>query len=167
MKSATMVSSAKTRAWWQSRPGFKPCILLLGAVITVFTALSPIPKGLMTLVSERTPGGYGLAPGCSTIMETVNQRLSPTVSAGGISPSMAREKVARHAMVMVGILTVAVLFWGTEAISMGGTDLLVVVLMYVFCILPPNDIARAFLKDEVFFILGVLAVAVGGFKNGV
>lgn len=166
MKSATMVSSAKTRAWWQSRPGFKPCILLMGGVIIVFMALSPIPKGLMALVSERAPVGYGLAPGCSTIMETVNQRLLPTASADEAFPSMARESVARRAMVMVGILIVAVLFWGTEAISMGATDLLVVVLMYLFCILPPNDIARAYLKDEVFFILGVLAVAVGVSKTG-
>jgi sodium-dependent dicarboxylate transporter 2/3/5 len=161
-----MVRPAKIRAWWQSRPGFKPCILLLGGVIIAFTALSSIPAGLTALVSEQAPKGYVLAPGCSTITETVNQRLSPIASAAGTSPSAAREKVARRAMVMVGILTVAVLFWGTEAISMGGTDLLVVVLMYVFCILPPNDIARAYLKDEVFFILGVLGVAVGVSKTG-
>jgi len=66
---------------------------------------------------------------------------------------------------MVGILVVAAILWGTEALPIGGTVSLVAVLMLMFGVLSPNEIAKAFLNDAVFFILGLLAVAVGVSKT--
>lgn len=154
-------------AWWKSRPGCKPLIILLGVVIMLFMVVCSIPQSLITLVGEKNLPGYKLSPGCSTIVESVNHRFqSSTVQGEKKNLPLGPKKVARLSMVMIGILAVAVLFWATEAVSMGGTDLLVAVLMYLFCILPPNDIAKAYLKDAVFFILGVLSVAVGISKTG-
>ena len=43
---------------------------------------------------------------------------------------------------------------------------MVAVLMFTFRILSPNEIAKAFMNDTVFFILGILVVAVGVHKTG-
>ena len=55
---------------------------------------------------------------------------------------------------------------GTEALPLGATDILVGVLLYLFSILPINEISQAYMKDAVFFIFGILAVAVGVAKTG-
>jgi sodium-dependent dicarboxylate transporter 2/3/5 len=74
--------------------------------------------------------------------------------------------VAQMAKIMVGILILAALFWGTEALPLGATDIMIAVLMYLFFILPPNEIAKAYMKDAVIFIFGILAVAVGVARTG-
>ena len=38
--------------------------------------------------------------------------------------------------------------------------------MYLFAILPLDSIAKAYMKDAVFFIFGVLTIAVGVSKTG-
>jgi sodium-dependent dicarboxylate transporter 2/3/5 len=70
------------------------------------------------------------------------------------------------AKLMVLLLLFCAFLWGTEALPLGATDLLVAVVMYVFAILPIDEIARAFMQDAVFFIFGILAVAVGVSKTG-
>jgi sodium-dependent dicarboxylate transporter 2/3/5 len=70
------------------------------------------------------------------------------------------------AKVTVCILLLVAFFWGTEALPLGATDILVGVLLYLFTILPINEISRAYMKDAVFFIFGILAVAVGVAKTG-
>ena len=39
-------------------------------------------------------------------------------------------------------------------------------MLYLFAILPINEISKAYMKDAVFFIFGILAVAVGVAKTG-
>ena len=39
-------------------------------------------------------------------------------------------------------------------------------MLYLFAILPMNEISRAYMTDAVFFIFGILAVAVGVAKTG-
>jgi sodium-dependent dicarboxylate transporter 2/3/5 len=75
-------------------------------------------------------------------------------------------QVALRAKVMVGILVVAALFWATGAVPIGVTALLVGVLMYFFGVLPPNQVAKAYAKDSVVFIFGVLALAAAISKTG-
>ena len=76
------------------------------------------------------------------------------------------ERVARQAMIMLAILLVAALLWGTEALPIAGTVTLVAVLLFAFGVLPPREIAKAFMNDAVWFILGILTVAVGVSKTG-
>ncbi|MCF8063026.1 MAG: anion permease, partial [Deltaproteobacteria bacterium] len=61
---------------------------------------------------------------------------------------------------------VAVFLWGTEALPIGATDIMVAVLLYLFHVLPINEISQAYMKDAVFFIFGILVVAVGVAKTG-
>ena len=70
------------------------------------------------------------------------------------------------AKITLAIFALAVFLWGTEALPLGATDLLVAVLLYLFAILPINDISRAYMYDAVFFIFGILVVAVGVAKTG-
>ncbi len=146
---------------WASKPGFKPLLLLIAGLFFVGLAVTPPPQSIVRMVSRDHPPGYKLAPKSSTITETVNKILRPN----GASP-LTHKQVAQTAKMMVGILIVAAFLWGTEALSLGGTDILVGVLMYLFCILPIDQIAKAYMKDAVFFIFGILAVAVGVAKTG-
>ena len=75
-------------------------------------------------------------------------------------------QVAQMAKLTVCILFLAAFLWGTEALPLGATDILVGVMLYLFAILPINEISRAYMKDAVFFIFGILAVAVGVAKTG-
>jgi sodium-dependent dicarboxylate transporter 2/3/5 len=61
---------------------------------------------------------------------------------------------------------VAALFWATGAIPVGVTALLVGVLMYLFRVLPPDQVAKAYAKDAVIFIFGVLAISAAITKTG-
>jgi sodium-dependent dicarboxylate transporter 2/3/5 len=81
-------------------------------------------------------------------------------------PLLAAEEVAQMAKIMLVLLLVSAFLWGTEALPLGATDLLVAVILYVFAILPIDEIAKAFAQDAVFFIFGILAVAVGVAKTG-
>jgi sodium-dependent dicarboxylate transporter 2/3/5 len=81
-------------------------------------------------------------------------------------PLMTDQQAAQLAKIMLAVLFLAVFFWATEALPLGATDLLVAVMLYLFCILPINEISKAYMKDAVFFIFGILAVAVGVAKTG-
>jgi len=75
-------------------------------------------------------------------------------------------EVARLAKITVAILFLAAFLWGTEALSIGATDIMVGVMLYLFAVLPMNEISKAYMTDAVFFIFGILVVAVGVAKTG-
>ena len=79
---------------------------------------------------------------------------------------MDPRQAARRAQVMLGILVVAALFWASGAVPIGVTALLVGALMYFTGILRPDDVAKAYAKDAVIFIFGVLALAKAISKTG-
>jgi len=81
-------------------------------------------------------------------------------------PLLSADQVARMAKIMVLLLLFCAFLWGSEALPLGATDLMVAVIMYLFAILPIDDIARGFMQDAVFFIFGILVVAVGVSKTG-
>ena len=159
-----------------SRPGYKPILLLIGAMTFAALVLVPPPRSMVDLATKAHPPGYALSRGCDTITENINKKFYPNdyeavkVSANEqqtrsdlpISP----EQAAQMAKVMLAIFGLAVFFWGTEALPLGATDILVGVLLYLFAILPVEQISQAYMKDAVFFIFGILAVAVGVGKTG-
>ncbi|NVM21820.1 MAG: anion permease [Desulfobacterales bacterium] len=171
---------------WKGGPGYKPIILLIVATLFTFFAIMPPPQGLLDLVSKERPAGYALGRECTNIVDTVNKKLRPKAfkeyqnkkkgiihaqtrkghNAHEPKPLLTAEEVARMAKIMVLILLTAATLWGAEALPLGATDLLVGVLLYIFAILPINEISKAYMKDAVFFIFGILAVAVGVGKTG-
>jgi sodium-dependent dicarboxylate transporter 2/3/5 len=171
---------------WASRPGYKPVLLLIAFAVFAALVILPPTRGMVDLVSKINPPGSSLTSGTKTITESVNKKLRPTAfeaakKAGGTEqkPAAGREEhtekakplltdsqVAQMAKVTLAIFALAVFLWGTEALPLGGTDLLVAVMLYLFSILPINDISRAYMSDAVFFIFGILVVAVGVAKTG-
>lgn len=166
--------------WWKSRPGYKPILMLIGFAVFALIWLTPNPGSLVHLMGKENPAGYKVAKGATTIVETVNKTMRPDAykeymeykESGEPVPQevqsalLSSSEVANMAMIMCGILFLAAFFWGTEAIPLGGTDIMVAVLMYLFLILPPDAIAKAYMKDAVIFIFGILAVAVGVARTG-
>jgi sodium-dependent dicarboxylate transporter 2/3/5 len=167
-----------TQAWtWKNRPGYKPILILIAGLVFLAIVMLPPPQSMLDMVSKADPPGYKLGTGCNTIVDTVNKKLRPEAFAAekqgqavptnhDQEPLLSDEKVAQLAKIMVGILFLAAFLWGTEALPLGATDLLVAVLLYLFMILPINEISQAYMKDAVFFIFGILAVAVGVAKTG-
>ena len=163
--------------FWKNKPGYKPMLFVIAAVVfTAFVVLPP-PQSMIDMVTKISPPGYELSKGSTTIVETVNKKLRPKAVAASeqgkqVSSTdkehslLNAEEVARMAKVMIAVLFLAAFLWGTEALPLGATDILVGVLIYLFAILPINDISRAYMTDAVFFIFGILAVAVGVAKTG-
>ncbi|MBI4776752.1 MAG: anion permease [Deltaproteobacteria bacterium] len=175
MKHHSEVAGNPGAGIWASRPGYKPVLLLIAALAFAVLVILPPPQSMLDLVSRVDPSGYKLSQGCQTITDSINKKLRPNVSkqeqAGeegthGSGELLTNEDTARMAKVMLAIFVVAVFLWGTEALPIGATDLLVGVFLYLFAILPINDISKAYMTDAVFFIFGILVVAVGVGKTG-
>jgi len=164
-------------SFWASRPGYKPKLLLIAAVLFTALVVAPPHQSLIDLVGKVNPPGYQLSSGANTITDNVNKRLRPEASQAKHSsgeeekeshakPALTARETAQLAKIMMGIFFLAVFLWGTETLPIGATDLLVAVMLYLFSVLPMNDISRAYMSDAVFFIFGILVVAVGVAKTG-
>jgi len=162
---------------WKNRPGYKPVLITVAALLFAAIVILPTPASIIDMVRQSHPPGYKLGQGCETIVDTVNKKLRPKafkVEKQGQAVDvnhhhevlLTTPEVAQLAKIMVGILFMAAFLWGTEALPLGATDILVGVLLYLFTILPINEISQAYMKDAVFFIFGILAVAVGVAKTG-
>ncbi|MCP5114755.1 MAG: hypothetical protein GY953_28330, partial [bacterium] len=81
-------------------------------------------------------------------------------------PRYFGEQTAQSAKDMIGVLIVAALLWGTGALPIGITALLVGLLMYILRVFEPEVVADAYAKDAVIFIMGVIALARGIAKTG-
>jgi sodium-dependent dicarboxylate transporter 2/3/5 len=176
---------------WRGGPGFKPILLLIGFGLFILGIIMPPPQGLIDLVTQTNPPGQKLERGTTTIVESVNRKLRPDafkayqaqkegkavtgekpVVTGEEAaheepkPLLTTDQVARTAKLMVFLLLFCAFLWGTESLPLGATDLMVGVVMYLFAVLPIDEIAKAYMQDAVFFIFGILAVAVGVSKTG-
>jgi len=177
----TFTDDSYNNGWtWKNRPGYKPILFIIAAILFIAIVLMPPPQGMIDMVSKVDPSGYKLEKGCVTITDTVNKKLRPkafkktkqqvkqgeSASSNKKKPLLSNREVAQMAKVMVAILFLAAFLWGTEALPIGATDIMVGVMLYLFVILPINEISKAYMKDAVFFIFGILAVAVGVAKTG-
>ncbi len=165
---------------WKSRPGYKPMLFIIATLVFVAVVMMPPTPGMLEMVQTAKPAGYSMPAACTTITDAVNKKLRPEAfsarqngaEAGkqthgnDAKPLLSAYQVAQMAKVTVAILFLAAFMWGTEALPLGATDILVGVMLYLFAILPINEISRAYMKDAVFFIFGILAVAVGVSKTG-
>jgi solute carrier family 13 (sodium-dependent dicarboxylate transporter), member 2/3/5 len=178
MSHHTTTDKVSDMTWtWKNRPGYKPILLVIAVVVLTAVVLLPPPQSMIDMVGRTHPPGYQLETGCKTITDTVNQKLRPAAfkaeKLGKPAPAnhngerlFTQEDVARMAKIMVAILFLAAFLWGTEALPLGATDILVGVMLYIFAILPINEISESYMSDAVFFIFGILAVAVGISKTG-
>jgi sodium-dependent dicarboxylate transporter 2/3/5 len=175
------VESRSVWGWLWGTQNFRPGIMILGALIFSGIVLSPSSERLLSLVSATKTGkpsepiaGYAgyrkMKPG-ETIALRYSQESRRMVKTKGprgqkVTRPLSAERTAQAAKVMIGILAVAALFWATGAMPIGITALLVGLLMYLFGVFPPDLVTKAYAKDAVIFVMGVLALAVGIGKTG-
>ncbi len=176
MIGATAVDSSRKSSIWASSPGYKPVLLFIAAIVFTGLVVIPPPQSMVDLAGKVRPAGYKLSSGCETITDNINKKHNPEAFAAAKSGEKAESsecrgllsdrEAAQMSKVMLGIFFLAVFLWATEALPLGATDILVGVMMYLFCILPMNEISQAYMKDAVFFIFGILVIAVGVAKTG-
>ena len=175
------VEQKSFKDWFIGVQNARPGIMIIGAIIFALLYFMPPSDRLRLLLTtpkgsaqEAVILGYSdfrrLKPG-QTVAQYYAERagLYEIVKAPDGSKTrrlLGPEAAMKRAHVMIGVLCVAALFWATGAVPVGITALLVGVLMYFFGVLPPDGVARAFAKDAVFFIFGVLAMAAAISKTG-
>lgn len=167
--------------WLLGVQNARPGVVLLGVIVFLLILLMPTPDNLKTLLISGKTGAVGESiTGYSEYrkMEKGQNIAAYYAEKAGLYTKvkdenrkekkvpLSNEKIAFRAKVMLGVLVVAALFWGTGALPIGVTALLVGVLMYFFGVLPPNLVAKAYAKDSVVFIFGVLAFAAALGKTG-
>ncbi|HEB83540.1 MAG TPA: response regulator, partial [Bacteroidetes bacterium] len=155
-------------SFWRQLLGvhnWRPGLIFVGLLLFTAWMLMPLPGRLQELLSlpAGAPGaaallGYAdyaaLAPG-ETVSEHYLDLSGLRVDARAWTPAGA----AARAWTMIGLLALSALFWATGAIPMGVTALAIAAGMAFFGVLGPDQIARAFAQDAVFFIFGVLALS--------
>ncbi|MBW2442685.1 MAG: anion permease [Deltaproteobacteria bacterium] len=167
--------------WLVGVPNARPGIIFLGVMIFIGILMMPAPQQLHTfLVTKKTGNAAEAIAGYSDYRQMkTGQSIAEYYAlkaklyektiddSGRVSTKPLRiAKVVLRAKAMVGVLTVAALFWATGAVPIGITALLVGVLMYFFGVLPADQVAKAYAKDSVIFIFGVLALAAAIGKTG-
>ncbi|SPD74443.1 Di-/tricarboxylate transporter [uncultured Desulfobacterium sp.] len=158
-------------SFWKSRPGYKPILLLIALSVFVFLVVIPPPQSMLDLVNKENPPGAALQKGTKTLVESVNKKLRPddAPAHGGEHKEVVKlteKEVAQVGKVTLAIFGLVVFLWATETLPLGATDILVAVMLYLFGILPLEEISKSYMQDAVFFIFGILAVAVGVSKTG-
>jgi len=136
---------------------------------------------MIELVSKVNPSGYSLSAGAKTITDAVNRKLNPAPlrrkrsktqrrlhqkRSTRSTASCSRKRVRRNWPRSLWPPLLSPFSCGVRGSGVGATDVLVAVLLYLFGILPIEEISKAYMQDAVFFIFGILAVAVGVAKTG-
>jgi len=167
--------------WLKGSYNSRPGIIILGLIIFAVMALMPVPQRMMDILSAPKTGlssdinqGYSsylqMKKG-ENIAEYYGHKYGlekKQVDDNGTKTTfpLKPDQAAFRAKVMLGILIVAALFWATGAVPVGITALFVGVFMYFLGVLKPDDIAKAYSKDAVIFIFGVLAMSIAIGKTG-
>ncbi|MBN2321723.1 MAG: anion permease [Acidobacteria bacterium] len=175
------VEKGSLKKWLVGSHNSRPGVILLGGLIFVVMLLMPTPQRLMEILSAPKTGemtdinlgfaGYRQMKEGESISDYYSRkykRFDSVIDADGnkVDKNQTPLKVSLKARVMLATLIVAALFWATGAVPVGITALMVGVLMYFSGIFEPDEIARAYAKDAVLFVFGVLAIAVAISKTG-
>ncbi len=176
-----IVKRNSLKEWLFGVQNARPGIIILGIILFFCIAYMPTPSAMKTFLAQKKTGTAGESiSGYSEyrkmkVGETISDYYSAkaklykkTKTSDGktIKTPYSANKISFRAKVMVGVLVIAALFWATGALPIGITALLVGVLMYFFGVLPPSQVAKAYAKDSVIFIFGVLAFAAAIGKTG-
>ncbi len=175
------VQQSGLKDWLMGVHNARPGIIVLGFLIFACIAFMPVPHGLESLLTMKKTGvvGESIAGYSDYRQMEIGQSVSEfyiqkaklfhqtKLPNGTVTKTpLASDHAALRAKVMVAILFIAALFWATGAIPIGITALLVGVLMYFFGVFPADQVAKAYAKDSVIFIFGVLALAAAISKTG-
>ncbi|MBF0430888.1 MAG: anion permease [Fibrobacteria bacterium] len=169
------------KSWVTGSPNYRPGLIALGIILFLCIIWFPTSNKMLNILSFKKTGqltdlnagytAYAKMQNGESIADfySGNYKIKTTaVHADGekVKRLLTPEETAFRLKVMLGILVVAAFFWATGAIPMGITALLVGVVLYFFGILRPDDIAKAYAKDAVIFIFGILAMSIAIAKTG-
>ncbi len=175
------VKKTGLKQWLAGAHNARPGMILLGFALFALIVLLPTSDRLLTIMSATKTGdanelivGYSdyrkmkVGESISKYYAQKSGLHAETKAADGtvIQTPLNARQAALRAKVMIGVLVLAALFWATGAIPVGMTALLVGVVMYFFRVLPPELVAKAYAKDAVIFIFGVLAISAAISKTG-
>ena len=176
-----LVEKGSVKKWLIGSHNSRPGIIILGALIFAAMLLAPSPQRLVDILSAPKTGeimdinvgfaGYRQMDEDENIADYYSRKhkmMNTVTDSNGneVEVPQTPDQVSTKARVMLATLIVAALFWASGAVPIGITSLLVGVLMYFCGVLRPDDIAKAYAKDAVIFIFGVLAIAVAISKTG-
>lgn len=146
-----------TLTWFIGSGEYKPIFILIAFVVFFLIINIPTPANLENLLTTPNPTGYATEPG-NTIVDHLSEVFH--------DPDLSVEDAARKVKITIGMLAVAAILWGTVAIPLGATGFLLAAIMYAFHLMPIDIVAKSYMKDAVFFIIGALTLAVGVEKTG-
>jgi len=174
------------KQWLVGKHNSRPLFILIGIFILVcFTLCSP-PQRLIEIVSaKKTTEKIDVNKMDTNAGYTDYKRMEVGQSIAGYYSKKFKlltkekdtdgtikerylngEETAYRAMIMLGLIIVAALFWATGAVPVGVTSMLVLAGMYFFGVMHPDDVTKSFIKDAVVFVFGVLALSKAISKTG-
>jgi len=167
------------KEWLIGVHGLRPGIMIANVLLFLLIALTPPPKSMVDLMAVQKGGvtsqrimGYSdfrkMKDG-ESIGSYYLDKSKILEHRGGdaeVTVDEAAYVAARKAKIMLGILVLSAVFWASGALPVGITAFLACVMLYLFNVLTPNDIARAHAKDAVIFVMGVLGLAAAIAKTG-
>ncbi len=171
--------------WLLGSHNSRPLFIILGLAAFLGVALAPPPDSLIELLgrNKATPSSSSAIDPISGYAEyrkmsegeniatyysrsyDLTKESDGTDGASG-SEHLTVEVVAGKAKLVFALIAISALFWATGAMPVGVTALFVAVVLYLFGVFQPDDIAKAFAKDAVVFIFGVLALSKAITKTG-
>ncbi|MFH1436222.1 MAG: SLC13 family permease [Pseudomonadota bacterium] len=175
------VKKGGLKKWLVGAHNRRPGIIILGLLIFAgIAAMSPPARMMELLTAKKTGENTDAIVGYSeyrkmkdgqTISEYYSEKADLMRKQAGPDGKVVKVPLdpnqnALRALVMMGVLVIAALFWATGAVPIGITALLVGVIMYFFSVLPADKIAQSYAKDAVIFIFGVLAISAAISKTG-
>ena len=141
--------------WWKGKPGFQPGVILGLLIFFVTVAyVIPTPQSMINLVQSKNVLGAKYKAGTDNYVDSYNKLMGKKGE-----DRYTAEEVAWKVKLCVAMLFTVALLWGTEAITLACTDILIGLILYLWYVLPINEISKAYMKDAVFFIAGVLILA--------
>ena len=168
------VEKGSLRKWLVGSHNSRPGVIILGLLIFLGLILMPAPQRMIDLLSApKTGAGNDPHLGYATynklkMGESITDYYARVYKIGEETTTeegavkiyrMTINQSTFRAKVMLGTLVIAALFWATGAMPIGITALLVGVFMYLLGVMGPDDVAKAYAKDAVIFIFGVLALS--------
>lgn len=175
------VEKGSALKWLIGSHNSRPGIVILGLALFLAIVLAPTPQNMVSIISAKKTSqltdpnlgysDYSKMKEGETIAEYYSRSYGLSkeeVDDNGVKKKtpMSVAEACFKARVMLGVLAVAALFWATGALPVGITALMVGLFMYFLGVLRPDDIAKAYAKDAVIFIFGVLAISSAITKTG-
>ncbi len=175
------IARTSVKQWLIGAHNARPGLIILGVILFAAIALMPVPDRMRTLLTDQKTSqatesiagypdyrkmdqGQSVAQYYSHTKDLYKTIKNPDGSK--TKQYINAKQVTFRAKVMVGLLVMAALFWATGAIPIGVTALLVGAVIYFCGVLPPSLVAKAYAKDSVVFIFGVLAFSAAISKTG-